>query len=170
MASDNAGGGGGLFDRLKGKAKQVAGSVLNDKKLEREGALHEEKADAAQEARRRQTEAAKERDEADLVARERDLKVEEQRLAAEETAEAREAAVERERAEKKQRIERDTAERKVDAARDERARQAQITADEQEAARERAHAHREASETGNEADQARATAEVLDRAADKRGR
>src|ERR671910_684027 len=103
MASDNASGG-GLVDRLKGKAKEVAGSLLNDKQLEREGELHEEKADAAQAAKRREAEAAHERREADLVAQERDLKVEEQRLAAEETAEAREAAIERERAEEKQRI------------------------------------------------------------------
>ena len=47
MPSENARGG-GLSDRLKGKAKQVAGSVLDDKQLEREGELHEEKADAAQ--------------------------------------------------------------------------------------------------------------------------
>src|SRR5215217_1338791 len=99
MSSENAGGGGGFVDRLKGKAKDVAGSLLNDRQLEREGELHEEKADAAQEAKRREREAAEERREADLVARERDLETEEQRLDAEETAEAREAAIERERAE-----------------------------------------------------------------------
>jgi uncharacterized protein YjbJ (UPF0337 family) len=169
MPSENAGAG-GVFDRLKGKAKQVAGSVLENEQLEREGELHEEKADAAQEAKRREAEASQEREEADLVARERDLKIEEQRIAADETAEAREDAVERERAEKQQRIEREHVERKADAARDERARQAQITADEQQAARERAQTRREASQAENEAEQARSTAETLDRAADKRGR
>jgi uncharacterized protein YjbJ (UPF0337 family) len=169
MPSENAGAG-GVFDRLKGKAKQVAGSVLENEQLEREGELHEEKADAAQEAKRREAEASQEREEADLVARERDLKIEEQRIAADETAEAREDAVERERAEKQQRIEREHVERKADAARDEQARQAQITADEQQAARERAQTRREASQAENEAEQARSTAETLDRAADKRGR
>ena len=170
MPSENTGGDGGVVDRLKGKAKQVAGSVLDDKDLEREGELHEEKADAAQEAKRRKAEAVQERDEADLVARERDLKIEEERLAAEETADARKAGAERDRGEEEQRIERDHAERKADAARHEQGRQAQITADEQRAARERAQARREASDVEDEAEQARSTAEMLDRATDKRGR
>jgi uncharacterized protein YjbJ (UPF0337 family) len=169
MPSENARGG-GLVDRLKGKAKEVAGSVLGDEQLQREGELHEEKADSAQEAKRRAADAAHERDEADLVARERDVQIEEQRLAAEEAADAREAAVERERADEEQRIEREHVQRKADIARDERAAETQLIADEQEAARVRARARREASEVENEAEQARSTAEMLDRATDERGR
>ena len=40
---------GGFKDKLLGKAKKVAGSVLDDAHLKQEGALHEEKAETAEE-------------------------------------------------------------------------------------------------------------------------
>src|SRR4051794_6103177 len=89
--------GGGFMDRVVGKAKQVAGTVVGDEGLKREGQLHEEKADAAVGGTRREAEATAERERADVTARERELAVEEREIAVEEAAEAREERLERER-------------------------------------------------------------------------
>lgn len=81
--SETAGTGGGFVDRLKGKVKQLGGAVVDDEQLRREGELHEEKADAVEQARRLDAGAAQERAEAEIVARERELAVESQELTVE---------------------------------------------------------------------------------------
>ena len=87
----------GIGDRIVGKVKEVAGSVLGDEELEHEGELHQERADAAHAAAERAATADRARADAELAGQERDLIAEEQQLGAEEEAEARREALERER-------------------------------------------------------------------------
>src|SRR4051794_19902855 len=101
--------GGGFVERVKGKAKKVAGSVIGDDALREEGELHERKADATKDAARLDAQAEQERERAEITARERELAAKEQRLSAEEAAELREARLERERRETELRLEREHA-------------------------------------------------------------
>src|SRR4051812_3485299 len=94
----------GLTDRLVGKAKSAAGAVLGRDDLKREGALHEQKADLAAEAKRLEADAERDQAQAALVAREREVAVERDRLATEAAAEASEQQVERERAAEQARV------------------------------------------------------------------
>jgi len=153
---------GGAFERLKGKAKEVAGAVLGNDALKREGRLHEEKADAVEEAGRLDRQAAQERAEAAVTARERQLAVEQQRLAAEASAETREARLERERIESEAWINREHAHEAIKVERQGAAAEAALDADEVRAARERAEQVREAARIERAAHEARATAELLD--------
>ena len=50
MSEDITEGAGGFVERLKGQAKQVAGSVIGNDDLKHEGELHEHKADAVKDA------------------------------------------------------------------------------------------------------------------------
>ena len=71
MAADTEGS--SLVERVKGKAKGLAGSVLGDRALQHEGALHEDKADAIDDAERLEADAAQQAEEAALAEREREL-------------------------------------------------------------------------------------------------
>jgi uncharacterized protein YjbJ (UPF0337 family) len=162
--------GASFVDRLKGKAKQVAGRVTGNEKLKHEGELHERKADAIDDAARLDDQSEQERARAEITARERELAAEEQRLAAEESAEMREMRLEQERRENDARIEREHAQREASVKREEQARKEAVDAD--EALAEVAHAERlhAAAQIEEEANTARATAEVLDRATDRPGK
>lgn len=164
MANTTDEGAGGFVERLKGKAKQVAGNVLDDDLLKTEGHLQEAKVDAGEEAKARTAEAEAEAQRADLLAREKEISVERQRLATEEAAETREAKLERERLAEEQRIEREHAAKEAAVERQERAQEAAIASDEMKAAQERSIDLREASALEAEAERARATADALDRA------
>ena len=158
------------LERVKGKAKRVAGSVFGDEELKREGELHERKADAVKDAARLDDEAAQERAGAEITARERELAAEEQRLVAEESAELREARLEREWRESEARVEREHAQREMAVERQAQAQEATVDADEARAAAARAERLRSATRIEKEADKARATAEVLDSATDRTGK
>ena len=97
------------MDRVQGKVKEVAGNLIGDEALTREGELHQEKADAEAEAARLAAEAEQAETEAEVVARERELAVEARELEAEEAAAARDERLERERAEEELRIDREHA-------------------------------------------------------------
>src|SRR6185437_10450154 len=89
---------GSVVDRLKGTAKQVAGTVTGDDDLTREGELHKEKARTAVEAAKAGATAEREQAKAQVVAREMEIEVERERLQAEATAEQRAQRAEIERA------------------------------------------------------------------------
>ena len=59
--TDAPGNAGGFKDKLLGKAKKVAGSVLDNPALQHEGRLHEEKVETAEEAAELEARAAQER-------------------------------------------------------------------------------------------------------------
>jgi uncharacterized protein YjbJ (UPF0337 family) len=162
MSEDITQAAGNFVERLKGKAKQVVGSVTGNAELKHEGALHERKADAVDDAARLDALAEQERAHADITARERELAAEEQRLAAEESAELREARLERERRETEARIEREHDEREMVVERRQEAQQALVDADEARAAAARGEQLRTAAEITKETDEARSTAKVLD--------
>ncbi len=157
----------GLLDRVKGKAKRVLGSITQDEALEREGEMHEQRADATREAHRLDTEAREEQEVADLVDREQELTVEEARLAAEETAAVREERLERERATNEQNLAREEAQRKAAAVEAERAVEASIDHDEREAVRERVRAQQVPDALESDAQHAREAADQLQRAVNR---
>lgn len=162
--------GGGFVDRLKGKAKQLGGALVDDDALKHEGELHEQKADAKDEARRLEAEAAEERDETELVAKERDLAIEQQRLAAEEVADANERRLEREQQHRQNQIDREHARGRAGVSQREQGEKAAATMDVARAARDREVEHREADDAELEAQRARRAAEALERAADRTAR
>jgi len=158
--------GSSLVERVKGKAKGLAGAALGDSNLEREGQLHEQKADALDDADRLEGQAEQAQTDADLAARTHEIEVERRRLADEE-AEARRTD------ELAQKREQDEARIEAQADRREQAVEAQADATEKAAAREQLEATRERSEEldaagslTDEAERARAQADALDRAAD----
>jgi uncharacterized protein YjbJ (UPF0337 family) len=163
----------GLLDRVKGKTKQVIGNITNNEQLEREGELHEQRADAAQEARRLAAQADAAQEETDLIAREQELAVEEDRLAAEETAAAREERLEREQQATEQNLAREQAQREAEVRSRERATEVVVSHDEDAALRERAQAQQVPNALETEAQRARDAADALkeaaDRQADERG-
>ncbi len=77
---------GGLKDKLLGKAKQAAGSLLDDEKLQQEGQLHEDKAETAEEARQLEARAEQERQQAEVASAGARIEAERQELAAEQAA------------------------------------------------------------------------------------
>lgn len=82
---------GPLIERIKGKAKELAGHVTGNKDLAREGELHQAKAEQLEDVKRQEAEAEQRKEEADLNRRARELELEEKRLVADEAA-ARQAA------------------------------------------------------------------------------
>lgn len=164
MANTTTEGAGGFVERLKGKAKQVAGNVLDDELLKTEGHLQEAKVDAGAEAAARSAEAEAEAHRAELLTREKEIAVERQRLATEEATETREARLERDRIAEEQRVEREHAAKEEAVERQERAQEAAISSDEIKAAQEHSLDLRQASDLEAEAARARATADALDRA------
>jgi len=161
---------GGFVDRVKGKAKQVAGAALGNEELKHEGELHEEKADAAKDAARLSEQAEQERTRAEITARERELAADEARLRSEETAELRQERIEHERRAKEVAVERDHARREATVEQQTEAQHQALNADEGRAAAEREDAMREAERIEQQAANARTTAEALDGATDRTGR
>ena len=155
-----------FIERLKGTVKKLAGTITGDDLLKHEGELNAEKADAQQKADRLEAEAAHEREQAEIVARERELVAEEQQLRTEENVEALEESLKREHEQEEQRIERAHRRRQLAVETEQQAQQSAITTDEVLASRERAADHSQANQLDDEAERARATAEALDRAAD----
>lgn len=80
-----------FIERIKGKAKELAGHVTGNKDLAREGELHQAKAEQLEDVKRQEAEAEQRKEEADLNRRARELELEEKRLVADEAA-ARQAA------------------------------------------------------------------------------
>lgn len=149
-------------ERLKGKAKQMAGAILGDPLLKAEGQLHEEKADAAKEASALGAEAEAEAAQAELTIKEQELAAERQRLAAEEAEEVREGRLARERQAEELRIEREHAQAEAAVERQEQARKAAVAADEIAAGRDLGENLGEAAALEAEADRHAAVAEALD--------
>lgn len=161
----NTSNGGSFVDKIKGKAKQVAGAVTGDELLTQEGKLHEAKADATERAEHLDAEAEAERERAELTAREKELQVERQQLAAEEASEAREARLEQERRAEEARLEREHAAKETAVERQAQAQQQAVARDEVAAAKERGTDLRDADRIDQEAAAARAAAEALEAAA-----
>src|SRR5690348_239886 len=101
----------GLADRVAGTAKKLAGAVLGNEDLKREGELHHEKVEATKQAAQLEQTAERERTEAELTAREREIEIERQRLAAESAADAAQTRAEQERLAEERRIAAETAAR-----------------------------------------------------------
>jgi uncharacterized protein YjbJ (UPF0337 family) len=158
---------GGLIDRVKGTAKQVAGAVTGNEDLKREGQLHHEKVDAAHDAAELAKTAKREQDAADLTAREREIEVERQRLAAETAAVAREDQAEHERVAAEQKIEAATAQQVAGVEQQKQVQFDTAARSEQHAAAERAETDKQAAQLEAEANRAKQTAEALDDAAEE---
>ena len=153
---------GGLLDRVKGAAKQVAGAVTGNEQLKREGDLHQERAAAQQAAAQAQAEAEKEQASAEVTQRETEIATERQRLAAEAAADERQAQIERE-SDAKERQVHAAAEARQELAEQQRAAQEQ-TADQLTGAAvtERLAADRAAADIEAQAEQAKRAAANVD--------
>src|SRR5689334_9410812 len=88
---------GGLVGKLAGKAKEAAGSVVGNDKLEREGRLQDAQADQELEARREAAEAEQREQEAKVQAERAETERERERLEHEVAEERREEAAEKDR-------------------------------------------------------------------------
>ena len=152
---------GSLADRFKGKAKELAGSLLGNEDLQREGRLHHAKADAEDIAAERASEAAAEAERARLLQAEQDLAVEERQVAAEELAADREERLEEKRSEEEQGVERADAARRAQADLREAQLAAAIDRDENRAVIEKLQVDREAADAERRAEQARAAASQI---------
>lgn len=86
---------GGFMDRVKGKAKEVAGELAGRDDLAREGRLQRAHGSAQREAERLEGRAEREVAQADVQAERDRLALEAERIANEERTEAREAEIER---------------------------------------------------------------------------
>jgi uncharacterized protein YjbJ (UPF0337 family) len=158
---------GGLIDRVKGTAKQVAGAVTGNEDLKREGQLHHEKVDAVHDAAERAKTAEREQAAAELTAREKEIAVEQQRLAADTAAVAREDQAEHDRAVAEQKIEAETAQREAGIERQKQVQLDTAARSEQHAAAERTEASEQAAKLEAEAARAKQTADALDKAAEE---
>jgi uncharacterized protein YjbJ (UPF0337 family) len=159
---------GGLTDRIKGTVKQVAGTVLGNEGLKREGVLHHEKVDAAKASVQAEAEATREHAEAKLNTREREIEIERQRIGAETAADSRVDEIERSRAVEERQIVTEAAQREAAVERTKTAEQSAAAQQERAAAHQRLQAGRRASELEAEAKRAEMAADVLDTAAEER--
>lgn len=150
-----------MLERLKGKAKELAGSLLGDRDLERQGELHVQTADARDAAEQHEARADQRRAEADVTAREREVRAERERLEAEVTAEQRDARIDAQRARAEQQAEVQQGREQTVAAHDRLVRETAISADEQRAARDHDEEARAARDAERKADVARRVAEAL---------
>ena len=101
----------GLFGKLRGKAKQVVGSVTGNDDLKTEGVLEEKTSDAARQARAAEVRADHEKAEADVDAALAENAIESQRLETEQAAAARQAEVQAEAERTEQQLEQQIAQR-----------------------------------------------------------
>jgi hypothetical protein len=155
-----------LVEKVKGKVKGVAGSVLGNEALAREGELHEAKAEHLTDAQRLDAEAAQQAEQAEVDARQRELEIEQQRLAAEEAADRNEARLESERLAEQARVDQDARLRAAAAAETERSQQAAVAREKDRAVEELAQERDRAARLEEEAQQKRERAEALGRAAE----
>jgi uncharacterized protein YjbJ (UPF0337 family) len=151
-----------LLDKARGKAKEVAGELLNRRDLKREGSLDEAKADADREASSRQAEAAQAQSEADVTAREGELAAEEMELGAEEAIDANASQLEQERHEEHRRIENQGMASEALVEAQENAQKDAATRDEVVGRRQRREALAEAADASKQADDARRQADWID--------
>ncbi len=158
---------GGFADRLKGKAKQVLGTVVRDDDLRVEGELQETKADAAAQARKDVEAAEREIATAEIAARENELRVERAQIAAEEVAAAERAELDRQRAADEARLEHQVQAEQVATAHQAAASEAAADNKETRAVVERLAAEAEAQRIEHAAQQAKRNAAVLDQAQNK---
>ena len=86
---------GGPLGKLAGKAKEVAGSILGNEQLAREGRLQQAQAEAEAEAGQAEVEARQREAETEVEAAKMDNVLERERLQAELAAKEREAAIDR---------------------------------------------------------------------------
>jgi uncharacterized protein YjbJ (UPF0337 family) len=156
--------GGGLVDRVMGKAKDVIGSITGNDQLRQEGALHQEKADAEHEAQRRATTADQIAAEAEVTSKAQELAAERDRLLAEEAEAAERDRLERESAQRQAKVEHDAATRQRAADRDDQAAKVAVASQEAAALNERQASVQSADRIEQEAQQARRRAEALDAA------
>ena len=105
MSDPTAAPAGGMFDKLKGKAKQVVGQVTGNEDLKTEGHLQEKTSDAARDAKQAEVRAEQEQAEADVDAALAENEIETQRLQTEQAAAARQAEVERDAERTEQQLE-----------------------------------------------------------------
>lgn len=156
--------GSGLTDRIKAKAKTAAGRVLGNDDLVHEGALHDQKADALDEARQLEESAEERQAAADRAERQRQIDAERAELAVESAADARQQRIDADAAQAEETIEQQRAQK-------ERGIEAKASAEEQAAARAEADAVRDhgveqrtAAELEEEAQRAETAADLLDAA------
>jgi uncharacterized protein YjbJ (UPF0337 family) len=159
--------GSAMAEKIKGKAKRLAGALTGDDGLKVEGRLHEQKADTIKESRELSTEALQSKAESKLTAREREILVERQRLRAEVAAERQEATIEQQEQAERARIEREHAQQEAAVERAEQVQEVALDKAEFSAARERAAAERDAIEIERSAERARANASALDHATEE---
>jgi uncharacterized protein YjbJ (UPF0337 family) len=154
--------GGGLVDRVVGKAKQAAGAVLGNDDLRREGALHEQKAAAAQQARELTFDADREQQRADLTGREREVEVERQRLLTEAAADRRQQEITQSETRAKASVDAEALRQEVAVEQQAAAQETAVDRAESRAVRERLAAEQQARTTEAQAAAAHRTADVLD--------
>src|SRR5688500_11029140 len=94
----------GPLTKLKGTLKQVAGSLVGNDDLAREGELEQRKADAAARARELEAEAEHAEEKARVEAELAETVITQDRLRAEDRAEAREAEVDERNAREEQQV------------------------------------------------------------------
>ncbi len=153
---------GGMLDKLKGKAKQVIGSVTSNDDLKTEGQLQEKTGDAVRQARQAEVQADQEQAEAEVDAALAENAIEAQRLESEQAAEARQADVERDAAQTQKQIEQQFARR--EEAADQQAAQEQAAANREQiaAGQSRAKAEGDAARIASLAEQAKVDAADLE--------
>ncbi len=151
-----------LIEKVKGKAKKLAGNVVGNEALVHEGELHEKKAEHLETANRLDTEAAERADAADLDERARELDLEQQRIAAEEARAVREEGLEREREVEQARIDRDADAEKAAAEQHRSAAKQAAVRDEAKAAEDLAQQRRDAAALEVEAERKKEQAAALD--------
>jgi uncharacterized protein YjbJ (UPF0337 family) len=156
--------GGGPLDRLKGKVKEVAGSILGNQDLREEGQLHQARANAEQEAQREAAQADQRQTEAQLAIKEKELAAERQQLMAEQAAESDRQRVEHDRRQAERQIERDFTQREAALDNEKQSQQWATIQAEAAALRERHDAEADAGRIDQAAEQARHAAARLDTA------
>ncbi len=150
------------FEKLKGKVKEKAGSVLGDKALATEGRLDQSKVDLERAAAAKDAEAAVTEEQADLDRRLQENALETERLAAEQREKEAKAAVEAEQRAAESQAETEAA-RKEDAVKARKDQELAVAeAKAAEAARQRADAEAEAEQVETKAQAARAAADAIE--------
>lgn len=153
---------GGMFDKLKGKAKEAIGSAVGNDDLTIEGRLEQDKAEAAVQAKRREAEASQVESEAKLEAELRENTVETQRLEAEQVAREREQQLEAERQRSEEQVDKQFVQRERAVEQAAAREQGAANREEIDAMAERAQADQEAARIEAQAEAARQAAETID--------
>lgn len=152
----------GMFNKLKGKAKQMVGSVTGNDVLKTEGKLQEQTSEAAEQARKAEVRADHEEAEAEVDAALAENAIESQRLQTEQAAAARRAQVESEAERTEQQLEQQIAQREQAVEQQANREQVAASRDQVAAAQDRAKAEADAARIENLAEQAKADAAELE--------